>query len=71
MHRGSLERVLSPGGMPWWSWVTGALLVLMLFVLLSASGELLVPLLGSAAEASNYLHEFFHDGRHLLAVPCH
>lgn len=20
---------------------------------------------------SNYLHEFFHDGRHLLGFPCH
>ena len=49
-----------------------ALLLLgMLFVLLSASGELLVPLVGQAAGVTDYLHEFAHDGRHLLAVPCH
>ena len=48
-----------------------ALLLAMLFVLLSASGELLVPLLGQAADVTNYLHEFAHDGRHLLGVPCH
>jgi len=48
-----------------------ALLLAMLFVLLLASGELLVPFLGQAAGAANYLHEFAHDGRHLLAVPCH
>ena len=48
-----------------------ALMLAMLFVLLSASGELLVPLIGQAADVANYLHEFAHDGRHLLAVPCH
>jgi hypothetical protein len=23
------------------------------------------------ADSSMYLHELFHDGRHLLGVPCH
>jgi hypothetical protein len=23
------------------------------------------------ADSAMYLHEFFHDGRHLLGVPCH
>jgi len=57
--------------MPLWSWLVIALLLAMLFVLLSASGELLAPLLGQMAGVTNYLHEFAHDGRHLLAVPCH
>ncbi len=57
--------------MPLWSWGATLLLLLVLFLLLSASGELLVPLLGQAATVTNYLHEFAHDGRHLLAVPCH
>ena len=52
-------------------WMATALLLLALFVLLSASGDLLVPLLGRAAGAFDYLHEFAHDGRHLLGVPCH
>jgi hypothetical protein len=57
--------------MPLWSWVTTALLLAMLLVLLSASGELLAPLLGQVGGVANYLHEFAHDGRHLLGVPCH
>ncbi len=57
--------------MPLWSWLATMLLLAVLFLLLSASGELLVPLLGQAATVTNYLHEFAHDGRHLLAVPCH
>ena len=64
-------RGISLGEMPLWSWLVIALLLAMLFVLLSASGELLAPLLGQMAGVTNYLHEFAHDGRHLLAVPCH
>ncbi len=56
---------------PFWSWMALTLLLLTLFVLLSASGALLAPLLGETAGAFDYLHEFAHDGRHLLGVPCH
>ena len=69
-----MEKVLGQShspGLPIWSLLALALLLLALFVLLSASGDLLVPLLGSAAGPFDYLHEFAHDGRHLLAVPCH
>jgi hypothetical protein len=61
----------SPSTLPLWGWLALALLLLALFVLLSASGALLAPLFGQAAGAFDYLHEFAHDGRHLLGVPCH
>ena len=66
-----LGRHISLGEMPLWSWLALALLLVALFLLLSASGALLAPLLGQAAGAADYLHEFAHDGRHLLGVPCH
>jgi hypothetical protein len=65
-----LGRSHSPD-LPLWSLLALALLLLALFLLLSASGDLLVPLLGRAAGPFDYLHEFAHDGRHLLGVPCH
>ncbi|MEU0042757.1 hypothetical protein [Streptomyces werraensis] len=34
-------------------------------------GALLSPMLGKVAASANYVHEFAHDGRHLLAGPCH
>ncbi|MDQ3316446.1 MAG: CbtB-domain containing protein [Actinomycetota bacterium] len=71
MQKVSLEQRSSLGEMPLWSWLLSLLLLGMLFVLLSASGELLVPLLGQAAGLADYMHEFAHDGRHLLSVPCH
>lgn len=57
--------------LPLWGWISLALMLVFLFVLLSASGALLAPFLGQAAGTFDYLHEFAHDGRHLLAVPCH
>ncbi len=71
MESNSLDRRISLGEVPLWSWLLGLLLLAMIFVLLSASGALLAPLFGQAAGAFDYLHEFAHDGRHLLAVPCH
>ena len=67
----TLGQHISLGDMPLWSWLLTLLLLAMLFVLLSASGELLAPLLGQAAGIFSYAHEFAHDGRHLLSVPCH
>ena len=69
-----MEKTLTrshPSALPLWSLLALALLLLALFVLLSASGDLLVPLLGQADDRFNYLHEFAHDGRHLLGAPCH
>ncbi len=71
MEGNSLGRLVSLGEIPLWSWLTVALLLVLLFLGLSASGDLLEPLLGQAAGVTNYLHEFAHDGRHLLGVPCH
>ena len=43
------------------------LILLAIFATLFDNGALL----GEATWEKNYLHEFFHDGRHLLSVPCH
>ena len=29
------------------------------------------PVSEALGQASSFLHEVFHDGRHLLGVPCH
>jgi hypothetical protein len=62
---------ISLGEMPWWTWAVLAVLLALLFMGLTASSNLLAPLVGQAAGFTDYLHEFTHDGRHLLAVPCH
>lgn len=42
-----------------------------LYAVFLDQGQLLSPVLGKAATTANYLHEFAHDGRHLLGAPCH
>ena len=49
-----------------------ALAMFVLYAVLFDNGALLSPALGAeASQAANYMHELFHDGRHLLGTPCH
>ena len=54
-------------------WLLPALLLVLvaMFAVLFDNGALLAPFIGDASYAANYMHELFHDGRHLLGTPCH
>lgn len=56
---------LSAIKVPAWAWALVALAFVALFVLTQENGALL-----SAGQAE-FLHEFTHDARHALGVPCH
>ncbi len=47
------------------------LALLTLYAVFLDQGQLLSPVMGKVAVSANYLHEFAHDGRHLLGAPCH
>ena len=49
---------------PAWAWIVVVAAALAIYLVTLENGAVL----GSAAET---LHEFFHDGRHFAAVPCH
>ncbi|MCO1578428.1 MULTISPECIES: CbtB domain-containing protein [unclassified Crossiella] len=49
---------------PAWSYLVAAAALIVLYVLLQENGLVL-------AHASELIHEFAHDGRHALGVPCH
>ena len=49
---------------PVWAWLVVALLILAIYLVTVENGAAL----GSAA---HQLHEFFHDARHFVGVPCH
>ena len=52
---------------PTWAWLAMALALGLLYAVTFDSG-----LLSSRVATSGmFLHELFHDGRHLLGVPCH
>jgi hypothetical protein len=42
-----------------------------LYAVFLDQGALLSPVMGKLASSMNYIHEFAHDGRHLLGAPCH
>jgi Probable cobalt transporter subunit (CbtB) len=53
--------------LPTWAWLAMALALATLYAVTFDNG-----FLSSAVTSSGmYLHELFHDGRHLLGVPCH
>ena len=53
--------------LPTWAWLAMALALGMLYAVTFDTGFLS----SHVASSSMYLHELFHDGRHLFGVPCH
>ncbi|HEU5449647.1 MAG TPA: CbtB-domain containing protein [Acidimicrobiia bacterium] len=53
--------------LPQWVWPVFALALALLYTVTFDAGFLSARV----ADSSMFLHEVFHDGRHLLGVPCH
>ena len=49
---------------PAWAWALVLLALFVLYLVASDNGAVL-------AQAGTTAHEFFHDARHALGVPCH
>jgi hypothetical protein len=49
---------------PAWAYLTGLFALVLLYLMLQDNGALL-------SNVAPYVHEFTHDGRHALGVPCH
>lgn len=50
---------------PVWAWALVALAFAVLYLITQENGSLV------GATAAEYIHEFTHDARHALGVPCH
>jgi hypothetical protein len=50
-----------------WTWLLLALALGVLYAVTFDTGVIS----SRVASSAMYLHELFHDGRHLLGVPCH
>ena len=49
---------------PVWAWALVALAVVVSYFVMLENGVVL-------SHVAETLHEFFHDGRHFVGVPCH
>ena len=68
----SSSRVRVSVRVPLWGWIAVIALLAVVYAVGYDQGMLLEPLRGKLQFLTdNYLHEFFHDGRHLLGFPCH
>ena len=62
-----LERdvaVVEPISVPLWTWLVVALAMAVVWAMTLENGAVL-------AQSAETLHEFFHDARHFVGVPCH
>jgi hypothetical protein len=55
---------LQPIPVPKWTWMVVAFMVLAIYAVAIENGAVL-------ANSAHGLHEFFHDARHFIGVPCH
>ena len=57
----------SAAPLPAWAFAVLAGAVLVLWLVTFEAG----PVSSALGQAGSFLHELFHDGRHLIGVPCH
>jgi hypothetical protein len=55
---------VEPIRVPVWTWLVVAVALLTVYAVAMENGAVL-------ARSSTVLHEFFHDARHFVGVPCH
>jgi Probable cobalt transporter subunit (CbtB) len=55
----------APIRVPVWAWIAAAVAVVTVYLLLQENGIVFTH------GVADYVHEFTHDGRHALGVPCH
>lgn len=55
---------VEPIALPVWTWFVLALALVAVYAMALDNGATLKT-------GATVLHEFFHDGRHFLGVPCH
>lgn len=71
VREGSEVATLDRWRFPLWVIPAAALCLLAIYVVGYDQGGLLYFILGQDSTRYNYVHEFVHDGRHLLAFACH
>ena len=58
------EQAPAQVALPIWAWLAAPLAVALFWAVMME-----VPV--ALAQGGPFLHELFHDGRHLIGVPCH
>ena len=60
--------VAAPGiAVPVWGWLLATVALALFWTVMMEAGAVSTAL----GQSGPFLHELFHDGRHLVGVPCH
>jgi len=62
----TLEAIISvqPVRVPAWAWLVAALAIFAVYLMALDNDAVL-------AQSAHTVHEFFHDARHFIGMPCH
>jgi hypothetical protein len=61
------ERDIAAPALPIWAWLAAAVATALFWTVMMEAGAVAA----AVGESGPFLHELFHDGRHLIGVPCH
>ena len=53
--------------LPIWAWLAAAVATALFWTVMMEAGAVAA----AVGQSGPFLHELFHDGRHLIGVPCH
>ena len=53
--------------LPLWAWLAAAVATALFWTVMMEAGAVAA----AVGQSGPFLHELFHDGRHLIGVPCH
>jgi hypothetical protein len=67
MHPTQVPADHASGALPICAWPTAVTAAALFWAVMMEAGAVSVAL----GQSSPFLHELFHDGRHLIGVPCH
>ncbi len=57
----------SSATLPVWAWLAATMALALFWTVMLEAGAVSA----AAGQSGPFLHELFHDGRHLIGVPCH
>ena len=67
MHATEAPATRTGVALPIWAWIAVAMAAAAFWAVMMEAGTLSTAL----GQSGPFLHELFHDGRHLIGVPCH
>lgn len=67
MHTNEVSAARPGVVLPAWAWIAAAVAMAVFYAVMMDGGVVSAAI----GQSGMFLHELFHDGRHLIGAPCH